>query len=511
MKCILKNVIFISFSSWCFGQNFINPDLEGNISIALPPPGWQNVPFGDVNCQAYIAAGATPDITGLTGPVPSLGIFGTPYSGLTFISGLMSGWPGSLYHEGIMQTVSGFVPGETYPIRFYQTVVKQDNMLDSSGGWAIYIDNTLAGISQSSTSTLSYVDPNLSWDLRVINFTATNNTHTIKFLPMDDDPSQIQPEEGLRMGIDGIILGNGVYVEGDTICLGETASLTANGAISYQWAEESNPSIIIGNSDTLFVNPSTTTNYYLYSDIDTSLVTVKVINPPSINLGGDKNMCQGDSIVFNVFDAEISNYQWNDLSTNSSLVVNNSGIYFVVVDNECGISTDTIKIEEIEIINSHFGYDSTICSGQSLILGKFFPNTNYLWQDGSNSSTLMVNQSGEYWLEINNSCNHLVDTFSILIDNCDIILDMPNIFSPNSDGINDIYTPTYLSKNVNLFTIVIRNRWGQIVFYSNSIQNGWTGQCNGSSCNEGVYFWNVNYTDINGKEYQKNGFLTLIR
>lgn len=41
---------------------------------------------------------------------------------------------------------------------------------------------------------------------------------------------------------------------------------------------------------------------------------------------------------------------------------------------------------------------------------------------------------------------------------------MPNVFTPNNDGTNDIYTPTYLSKNVNQLAIIIRNRWGKLFF-----------------------------------------------
>jgi gliding motility-associated-like protein len=192
----------------CHGQIFLNPDLDGTIGVSVWPTNWTNIPYGDPTCQAYISPGATPDVTGLTGPVPSLGIIGNPYSGTTFVSGLMAGGPGALYHEGIMQTVSGLVPGNNYSITFYQTVVKQDLMLDQTGSWAVYIDNSLAGITAITTSTEPFNSVSLVWEQRTITFTASSASHTIKFLPQDDDADQAlsatNVNGGLRMGIDHI-------------------------------------------------------------------------------------------------------------------------------------------------------------------------------------------------------------------------------------------------------------------------------------------------------------------
>lgn len=195
-------------------QNFYNGDLNGTIITTSDlPTGWQSVPYTDPVSQAPAWQGATPDLTGLTGPDTAWGIMGNPFSGTTFVSGAATvGW----FHEGIMQTVSGLTPGSAYTIRFHQAVVKQRNMLDRSGSWEVYIDTSLAGITASSFSTLPYGSTSLVWELRTIVFTATASSHVFKFLPKDDDPNSLAAEGdttdgALRMGIDSI----GLYAGGE--------------------------------------------------------------------------------------------------------------------------------------------------------------------------------------------------------------------------------------------------------------------------------------------------------
>ena len=492
-------------------QNFINPDLEGVETVAAAPPGWQMVPFGDPTCDCVSSAGCTPDITGATGPVPSLGIYGIPNSGQTFVSGLHSGWPGNLYHEGIMQNVSGLVPGTAYPIEFFQSVVKQDNMLDNSGSWAVYLDNTLIAITTPSISLLSYLDINLQWDYRSLSFTATNSSHMIKFIPMDDDPSQIQPSEGLRMGIDGISFVNpGSTVIGDTICLGDSAIISAYGATTYQWAEESNPTFIIGSGDTLYVTPSLTTNYFLYSDIDTNIVSIIVELPPTVSLGTNQTICEGDTIIINAFGQEITNYYWSNSSTDSILIVAESGIYWVIVDNQCGSFTDSLEIIEVGTIDQNFAFDTITCNDKPVILTPSIQGDNYLWSNGETSYVLITDQAGMYWLQISNSCYSTIDTFNVEYLNCNIILEMPNVFSPNNDGINDNFVPVH-SNNIILNELVILNRWGNIVFETNNLNTGWDGYHKEMECSEGVYFWHIIFSDSEGIEYQEHGHVTLMK
>jgi hypothetical protein len=208
----LAMLILASYMSNANAQNFQNGDLNGAaIDISSLPTFWQNIPYTDVNCQANEIGFDTPDVTGLTGPDSINGIIGNPYSNSTFVSGIHGGDQNtSFYHEGIMQSVSGLTIGQEYSIHFYQSVVKQSNLLDTSGSWSVFIDNTLAGTTTPTYSSAAYNSTSFIWEEKNIEFIATSTSHQIKFLPVDDDSnyesSLIDNNGGLRMGIDDISL-----------------------------------------------------------------------------------------------------------------------------------------------------------------------------------------------------------------------------------------------------------------------------------------------------------------
>ena len=86
---------------------------------------------------------------------------------------------------------------------------------------------------------------------------------------------------------------------------------------------------------------------------------------------------------------------------------------------------------------------------------------------------------------------------------------IPNIFSPNDDGNNDVYLVR--GKGISLFLLQIYNRWGQLVFESNDIENGWDGTKDGNPFNQGVFVYKITATMSSGKKINETGNVTLIR
>jgi hypothetical protein len=199
-------------------QDFQNNDLEGVAAPSVAPPFWDMVPHTDPVCLATASFGASPDLCDLEGPTGAAGIMGNPYSGNTFVSGLRSASTTSFWHEGIQQEVDGLTPGQTYGIGFYQTVVKQSFFLDSTGGWAVYMDTTLIGVSEMTISQEPVISTNMPWEYRSVLFTATAASHVFKFLPADDDDDDTSDYGKLRMGIDSIYM-----YPAHTMAIGEDA------------------------------------------------------------------------------------------------------------------------------------------------------------------------------------------------------------------------------------------------------------------------------------------------
>ena len=95
-------------------------------------------------------------------------------------------------------------------------------------------------------------------------------------------------------------------------------------------------------------------------------------------------------------------------------------------------------------------------------------------------------------------------------ENCDLLLEMPNVFSPNNDEPNNRFMPI----NVNTFNkgdLSIFNRWGNKVYESSDLREGWDGNYNNKICPEGTYYWIIDYTNDCDETKTETGFLTLFR
>ncbi len=297
------------------------------------------------------------------------------------------------------------------------------------------------------------------------------------------------------------------------VCKGNSTKLQASGGIGYQW---------IGNTEGLdnvsvpgpVATPLVSTMYTVVATgenqcfSDTARIQVTVKPTPFVNLGRDTTICEGQSTVLNAFTPNAT-YVWQDGTTAADFTVSKAGRYIVVVDlNNCKAS-DTVNIMQKAIPYFTLGRDSAICSGEEYVL---MPSLNttaaYLWQDGSATPSFVVTHEGVYSLTASNECGSHTDSIIITKGFCNIL--MPNGFTPNNDGLNDVFRVKYPFAVTN-FHFLVTNRWGQTIFETNNIHNGWDGTWKGEPALEGIYVWVISFTDINGKGQQFKGIVTLLR
>lgn len=86
---------------------------------------------------------------------------------------------------------------------------------------------------------------------------------------------------------------------------------------------------------------------------------------------------------------------------------------------------------------------------------------------------------------------------------------MPNTFTPNNDGLNDVFIPG-LFRNIASSELFIYDRWGELVFKTEDALRGWDGKRNSANFPNGVYVCIINYTDFNNKIYTYKGIVTLL-
>lgn len=239
-------------------------------------------------------------------------------------------------------------------------------------------------------------------------------------------------------------------------------------------------------------------------------ISVNYYKRPNPDLGNDTILCEGETLLLDV-SGESGTYLWQDGSSNSTYLVENSGQYTVAVSNEHCTGIDTIEVVFHEIPDFTIS-DTLLCEGEVLSLTYTDTTVDYLWQDGSTNNSYIISTEGDYSLQQSNSCGSHTEAFTVNINPCLPELTMPNVFSPNGDEINDIFHPVHI-ENIAVTSIAIYDRWGIECHFSEEPEVAWDGRNkDGEEVSGGVYFWILKYTkNGNGKVLTEKGTVQLMR
>lgn len=193
---------------------------------------------------------------------------------------------------------------------------------------------------------------------------------------------------------------------------------------------------------------------------------------------------------------------WPDTTTNYVISA---------MQNGCTI-TDTFLVKHVEFTPVNLGPDRTICTDEMPVLvqvGTGF--TQYVWNNGATGSSISIDQPGDYSVVAYNTdgCKSS-DTISIRNTFCDCSVEMPVAFTPNGDGINDLWKisqPGCLKS----FSVFIYNRNGSLVYENSDYKNDWAGTYHYQPLPDGTYYVMAKATFTNGNtKFIKNN-LTIIR
>lgn len=135
--------------------------------------------------------------------------------------------------------------------------------------------------------------------------------------------------------------------------------------------------------------------------------------------------------------------------------------------------------------------------------------TTYLWQDSVTTPLYMITSFDRVKLTVTDA-NHCSNTTYIeVINNCPSEVTIPNVFSPNKDGVNDDIIPDYL--NVKETEWIVFNRWGNIVFKTNNLQESWDGKVlHRSDAEDGTYYYTLVCKGSKDEKIERKGTITLL-
>ena len=292
-----------------------------------------------------------------------------------------------------------------------------------------------------------------------------------------------------------------------TLCQGQSLVLTASlQGSSYLWNTGNNTDSQVVNSSGIYW-VDVTTNGCTKRDSVYAVANLA----PIISLGGDTTVCEDQNLLLDAGNFG-SSYQWQDNSSNQTYLVSDAGSYWAkVVLNGCSAS-DTINIGfDLKPVFS-IGKDTSICEGMTIQLQPIIQNpqgVSYIWNNGAITSSIAITKTGTYNLTATNSCGSNNDEIIITKGICKLYV--PSAFTPNNDGLNDIFRVS-AGENISEFKMQVYNRWGQIVFETNDIHKGWDGKINGLPQPNGIYVWLIKYKTINKNNEQiMKGTVMLIK
>ena len=279
--------------------------------------------------------------------------------------------------------------------------------------------------------------------------------------------------------------------------------------------------------------------YVTYTDDGCPLVssqtiayTIRVLPYPTIFTHGAQAPCvntsNGKAWAIPVGDTGTYSYKW--FNTNGDLVrETNSGVgdtingipmgtYTVQIRNAdgCGKNITITLPDPIPLPVIALPSDTTLCDGMPIDLGVTEQEgVTYLWNTGATGCCITANMAGVYTLQAFNLCGMQEEQVKLDYVLCDYCLFVPNAFSPNGDGHNDVFKIIQtcpLSK----YKIQIYNRWGQMLFVSYRIDDSWDGTSSGNTLDMGTYFYNIEATrdhisDNRKEQIHLKGDVILIR
>jgi large repetitive protein len=328
------------------------------------------------------------------------------------------------------------------------------------------------------------------------------------------------------------------------LCKGQTSdTLTViadggDGSYQYSWSPILGLNNAIGSQ--VVATPDTTTNYVVtvtdgcdLMQIDTILIEVN--NLPVIEFTTDTTVgCMPVEIAFNVITQGLVSYSWNFDDGNSSPdpnptnSFNEVGKYDVVLT-----ATDTNGCENFSEITTIEAFRNPIAdfysSPNPTTIFNSFVNfidnsstdvTNWFWDldslfsDTSQNTNFFFSDTGIYDITLvvrtKNMCYDTI-TYPLTILN-DFVLYMPNSFTPNNDGLNDVFKPEGLQLDSYQFNMQIYDRWGSLVFETSDPNEGWNGshQNTKEKLRKGLYVWVV-YIGKNSANLRYDGHVNLLK
>ncbi|QQR98336.1 MAG: gliding motility-associated C-terminal domain-containing protein [Sphingobacteriales bacterium] len=295
-----------------------------------------------------------------------------------------------------------------------------------------------------------------------------------------------------------------------TICNGASITLDATYPdATYEWNTE---------AETATIDVSTEGTYSVVVTLDGCTATdsrfIDVLDAPSaFTLGDDTTYCGVFSRVLTTSTGESAT--WSTGQTGTSITVTEAGTYTATVSNQCGQEQSNVTITQNQLPTVSLGKDTALCTEPIILSIGETEYASVVWSTLETSNSITIEEDGVYFVKVTdgNGCSN-TDSINVGI-NCKNEIWVPNAFTPNGDGMNDIFYVRGNAKNVRIDLLVIYDRWGNKLFETGNIVPdnktlGWDGTYKGKKQQVEAYGYYIKVSYLNGEKQEIKGNVTLM-
>jgi len=237
--------------------------------------------------------------------------------------------------------------------------------------------------------------------------------------------------------------------------------------------------------------------------------------PFEFELGEDLRFCESIDTLLKLNDPRFTNINWNGEVNGRTYRLLQPGKVIVNLTNQYNcLESDSLNVNLFYNPALNMRSDTTVCVAINPVLDGGDDMERYNWNTGEMSQTILAMNEGLYWVRIL-SKNGCFSQDSVYItkdpDLYPNIAYMPNVFSPNNNGLNDVFPDNKFHDVGVSYSVKLYNRWGEKLADYTTTEANWDGNINGEPAADGVYAYRITYIGCNNKLYRKSGSFHLMR
>jgi gliding motility-associated-like protein len=302
-----------------------------------------------------------------------------------------------------------------------------------------------------------------------------------------------------------------------SICMGDSVTLSINSTSFIGWVDAAAPQTIISSSPQITVSPLVSLSYLALTPCDTATVHVQVLpSPENISVISSGTLCEADSVNLICQGVMPSDsLMWSNGQTTDNIWVSEPGQYEVTVSNgSCGSQAiGIVEPEEIPLFS--FAEPNEYCIGEIFNIGYRL--------EGADSWSIQppwinISQSVSFDQSMNlmiigsatNGCGTTSDSMLLIVNDCNCYIYIPNSVTLNGDHLNESFMPKTECELAN-YSLEVYDRWGEQLFYTSNIDQGWNGMYKGKPVQVGSYVYKLNFSLALGKSETRIGKVIVIK